>query len=188
MLGTVPDARLCFVGPDPGLVDDRGRRWDLAGFVDDRLPGARAVGPRPPDGQAPALEPGRAAAEAMITVVCSRYEVFCIAAIEAMAMGCPLVASRVGGIPEIIRDGVDGLLHRGGDPEDLAAKILALLGDPARAAELGRRAAAHCEQQFNPVTIASRMVDYYRRVLADDPYHPHRVRHRECARRWSSSP
>ena len=58
-----------------------------------------------------------------------------------MALGCPIVAARVGGIAEIIRDGVNGLLHRPGDPDDLAARIIAMLTDPARAAELGRRAA-----------------------------------------------
>jgi glycosyltransferase involved in cell wall biosynthesis len=102
-------------------------------------------------------------------VICSRYENAPRALIEAMALGCPIVAARVGGIPEIIRDGVDGLLHRVGDPDDLANKVLALLADPAQAAELGRSAVARCEQEFHPVAIASRIVDYYRRVLRTTP-------------------
>jgi glycosyltransferase involved in cell wall biosynthesis len=81
-----------------------------------------------------------------------------------MALGCPVVAARVGGIPEVVRDGDDGLLHRPGDPDDLAAKIVALLSDPARAAELGRRAAARCEQGFHPVVVAARMAAHYRRL------------------------
>ena len=90
---------------------------------------------------------------------------------EAMALGCPIVAARVGGIPEIIRDGIDGVLHRVGDPGDLAAQILALLDDPARAAELGRQAAARCEQRFHPAIIAVRMVDFYRQVIRKERPH-----------------
>ena len=101
----------------------------------------------------------------MITVVCSRYEVFGVTVTEAMALGCPIVAARVGGIPEIIRDGIDGVLHRVGDPDDLAAQILSLLENPGHAAELGRQAAARCEQQFHPAVIAARMIDFYRQVI-----------------------
>ncbi|MGP0070289.1 MAG: glycosyltransferase family 4 protein [Isosphaeraceae bacterium] len=161
----IPDARLCFAGPDRGFVDDGGRRWALEEFVADRLPGAMESGHVALLGQQPfsALPPLRR--RAAITVVCSRYENAPRALIEAMALGCPIVAARVGGIPEIIRDGVDGLLHRGGDPDDLAAKIVALLGDPAHAIKLGRHAAARCDEEFHPVAIASRTVDFYHRVL-----------------------
>jgi glycosyltransferase involved in cell wall biosynthesis len=165
VLESMPDVRLSFAGPNLGLVDDHGRRWDLEGFVDDRLPGARAsglvrlLGHQPPS----VLEDLRR--KALVTVVCSRYENFPYTAIEAMATGCPIVAAKVGGIPEIVRDGVDGLLHSVGDRDDLAAKIGALLADPARAAALGRHAAARCTQEFHPEVVANRMVDYYRRAI-----------------------
>jgi glycosyltransferase involved in cell wall biosynthesis len=164
VLRAVPGARLDFVGRDHGIPGRDGRPWDLERFVDDRLPGARASGRVRLLGQVPhsGLAPLRR--EAMVSVVCSRYEVFGLALAEAMALGCPVVAARVGGIPEVVRDGVDGLLHRAGDPDDLAAKILALLGDPARAAEMGRRAAARCEQEFDPVAVAARMAAHYRRL------------------------
>ena len=165
VLHAVPDARLCFAGPDRGLVDEGGRRWDLEGFLDDRLPGAVASGRVTLLGQQPFSALASLRRRAMISVVCSRYENAPRALIEAMSLGCPIVAARVGGIPEIIRDGVDGLLHRGGDPEDLAAQLVALLADPARAAELGQRAAVRCEREFHPAAIASRMVDYYHHVL-----------------------
>ena len=51
---------------------------------------------------------------------------------------------------EAFEDDVDALSHRPEDPEDLAAKIVALLNDPARAAELGRQAAASSERKFYP--------------------------------------
>lgn len=164
VLRDVPDARLRFAGPDKGLADDAGRRWDLASFVEDRLPGARAAGRVELLGHVPhsRLEPLRRGAA--ITVACSRYEVFGLTVAEAMALGTPIVAARVGGIPEVVRDGVDGLLHRPGDPGDLADRILAMLADPALAAELGRRAAARCEQEFRPVVVAARMAAHLRRA------------------------
>ena len=86
--------------------------------------------------------------------------------LEAAALGCPIVAARIGGIPEIIRDGVDGLLHTAGDTDDLADQIIAMLTDPDRAAEFGRQAAARCEQEFHPVAVAERMVAHFRRTKA----------------------
>jgi glycosyltransferase involved in cell wall biosynthesis len=165
VLRAVPDARLCFVGPDVGLASDDGRRWDVAGYIDDRLPGARESGRVNVMGKVPNSKLDELRREAIVTVACSRYEVFGIASAEAMAMGCPIVAARVGGIREIIRDGIDGLLHNTGDTDDLAAKILTVLTDPARAAELGRQAAARCEQHFYPAAVAAQTIAFYRRVV-----------------------
>ena len=89
--------------------------------------------------------------------------------LEAAALGCPIVAARIGGIPEIIRDGVDGLLHTAGDTDDLADQIIAMLTDPDRAAEFGRQAAARCEQEFHPVAVAERMVAHFRRTKGESP-------------------
>jgi glycosyltransferase involved in cell wall biosynthesis len=165
VLRAAPESRLCFAGPDHGLVDDGGRRWDLKGFVDDRLPGAVASGRVRLLGQQPAPAVGELRRRAAVTVVCSRYETFGYTVAEAMALGAPIVAARVGGINELLRDGVDGLLHRVGDPDDLAAKIVALLADPGRAAELGRRAAARCERDLHPEVVATRLVAHYRRAI-----------------------
>jgi glycosyltransferase involved in cell wall biosynthesis len=164
ILPAAPQARLWFAGPDPGHVDATGRRWHLQEFVDDRLTGAQAsgrvclLGPQPHS----ALHDLRR--RASVVVVCSRYENCPLTALEAMALGCPIVAARVGGIPEVIRDGIDGLLHRPGDPDDLAAKILALLGNPDHAAQLGRHAACRCEQEFDPMVVATRMAAHYHRL------------------------
>lgn len=64
-----------------------------------------------------------------IVLMPSRSEGFGLTAIEAMANGCVMVASNVGGLPEVVRDGVCGLLHRSEDVQDMAEKISALLGD-----------------------------------------------------------
>jgi glycosyltransferase involved in cell wall biosynthesis len=64
-------------------------------------------------------------------------ESFGMTLVEAMASGCPVVGSAVGGIPFVIRDQVDGLLVPPGDPSSLADALASVLGDPARAAALG---------------------------------------------------
>jgi glycosyltransferase involved in cell wall biosynthesis len=102
----------------------------------------------------------------MVNVICSRYENFPLTVVEAMALGCPTVAANVGGIPEILQDGVNGLLHRSEDPADLAAKVIYLLKNPVCAAELGRQAASDCERQFYPDVIAGRLLEFYQRVVS----------------------
>jgi glycosyltransferase involved in cell wall biosynthesis len=169
VLREVPHARLCFVGPDSGYRDTGGRLWGLQEFLHDRLPGALESGRVVLLGQQPFSALAALRRKAMVSVVCSRYENAPRALIEALSLGCPTVAARVGGIPEILQDQVDGLLHRPGDPDDLAAGIVALLTDPARAAALGRHAAATCQQRYYPEVIATRMADFYRRVTTRRP-------------------
>ena len=70
-------------------------------------------------------------------MVCSPYENLPLAVLETIALGCPLVAARVGGIPQVLGVHANSLLHRASDSEDLAAQIIALLNDPERAAQLG---------------------------------------------------
>jgi glycosyltransferase involved in cell wall biosynthesis len=103
--------------------------------------------------------------KAMVTIICSRYENAPRALIEAMAMGCPIVAARVGGIPEILEDQRDGLLHRSEDQGDLAAQIIALLRCPSRGAELGSNAAMTCLRRFHPEIIARQTIEFYRRLI-----------------------
>lgn len=85
----------------------------------------------------------------------SLWEGFGLVLLEAMAAAKPIVATRVSAIPEIVADGETGLLVPPKDPEGLARALLALLHDPARAQEMGRRGRRRLEERF---TVA-RMVE-----------------------------
>ncbi len=83
-------------------------------------------------------------AAADVCVVPSRWEeAFCLAAAEPLARGRPLVATRVGAIPELVRDGVTGLLVPPASPPALGAAVLRLLDSPALATALGEAGRAH---------------------------------------------
>jgi glycosyltransferase involved in cell wall biosynthesis len=68
--------------------------------------------------------------------------------LEAAVMGRPVVASRVGGLPEVVAQGRTGLLVAAGDAAELAAASVALLADPVRMAEMGRTARRRAETLF----------------------------------------
>jgi glycosyltransferase involved in cell wall biosynthesis len=83
-------------------------------------------------------------AAADVCVVPSRWEeAFCLAAAEPLARGRPVVATRVGAIPELVHDGVTGLLVPAASPPALAAAIGRLLETPELAAALGNAGRAH---------------------------------------------
>ncbi len=79
----------------------------------------------------------------------SRFEPFGLVALQAAQMGRPVIASRVGGLPEVVVDGETGLLV---DPENvplLAQAIESLLAQPDRSVEMGAQARAHAERNFS---------------------------------------
>jgi D-inositol-3-phosphate glycosyltransferase len=94
-----------------------------------------------------------AAAEA--TVMPSYYESFGMVALEAMACGCPVVASSVGGLTTTIQDGVTGHLVPEGDPAALAERLGALLADDEARERLGREAARWAEAHRWPCVAES---------------------------------
>ena len=87
------------------------------------------------------------------------------AALLAMAAGAAVLASRVGGLPEIVEDGVTGLLTSN-EPRTVANGIERLLGDPELAAQLSAAARARVEKQFTIERMVSQTVQVYERMLS----------------------
>ncbi|OPZ90033.1 MAG: Glycogen synthase [candidate division TA06 bacterium ADurb.Bin417] len=82
--------------------------------------------------------------------------------VEAMHYGRPVIASRIGGIPEFIEDGRNGLLFEPGDAAGLARKLVEIIRDPGRAATLGRNAAADAGRIWNTELNLERLINLYR--------------------------
>jgi N-acetyl-alpha-D-glucosaminyl L-malate synthase BshA len=94
----------------------------------------------------------------------SETESFCLSILEAMCFGCPSVARRVGGIPEVVEDNVSGLLVPGGDPEALARAVESLIRDPARRAALGKAAQQRARGHFSAEAIVPQYEALYGRT------------------------
>jgi glycosyltransferase involved in cell wall biosynthesis len=97
-------------------------------------------------------------------VLPTRGENFPIAILEAMAAALPVVCTRIGGNPELVDDGVTGLLVAVNDVTALRRALASLIADPARRVELGRNGAYRVSQQFEIDAIARRMLALYRRA------------------------
>ena len=101
-----------------------------------------------------------------ILLMPSELESFGLAALEAMACKVPSIATRVGGVPELIDDGVTGLLYEVGDIDGMAQGALSLLKDRERLdamREAGRKTA---QKRFCSTLVVPHYVNYYKQVLA----------------------
>jgi D-inositol-3-phosphate glycosyltransferase len=99
-----------------------------------------------------------AAADAVLMP--SDYESFGMVALEAMAMGTPVIASEVGGLAYLVRDGETGYLVPTREPQALAARIKALLNDPHKTRQMGHNA-AHLAQQYAWSHIADQLLTLF---------------------------
>ncbi|MGI8655334.1 MAG: glycosyltransferase [Pyrinomonadaceae bacterium] len=100
-----------------------------------------------------------------IFALCTHTEGLPLVVLEAMAHARPVVATAVGGVPEIIFDEETGLLHSHESDEQLAAKLLSLLNDEQRAARLGEAGRLFLQTNFNRAQFAANMTNFYREVL-----------------------
>ncbi len=162
-----PATRLRFVGPDRGCLNDQGKTRQIEEYIHERIPGALESGKIEWLGQQPHHVVDESRRQGAITVVASRYENFPYSAVEALAMGCPQVASNAGGIPEIVEHEVSGLLFQSGNTEALASTILRALDSPEQMAKYGVQAAEQARLRFAPEVVARQTIEYYRRVLEE---------------------
>jgi glycosyltransferase involved in cell wall biosynthesis len=102
----------------------------------------------------------------LFTVVPSEwYENLPYAILEAFAMGKPVVGSDIGGIPELIEHGANGLLFKAGNAQDLASKIHYLLDHRQMIPEMGRRAREKVEKTYNPESHYQRIISIYNSLI-----------------------
>jgi glycosyltransferase involved in cell wall biosynthesis len=152
----VPGARVVIVGdgPERPVLAARARVAGVGDAV--ALPGW--VAPQEMYGEI---------AAAPVTSVPSRWrEPFCLVALQAAMMGRPAVASRVGGLPEVVIDGETGVLVDRDDPPALAEELAALLRDRGRTEQLGRAARSRAVRDFSIGRCAERYEALFEELLS----------------------
>jgi glycosyltransferase involved in cell wall biosynthesis len=147
-----PEAELWLVGDGPRLAEVQ----DAAGRL---LPGkVRFLAPR--EDLRPLLH------QAALLVLASRTEALPNVVLEAMAAGLPVVATRVGGVPELVVLGVTGWLVPPGDAPALAAAVSQVLGDSGTRRAMGQAGRERARQDFSLEVMTRRYEDLLDRLLA----------------------
>lgn len=93
------------------------------------------------------------------------YEHFPISVLESFAAGTAVIASKIGGLPEIVEDGKNGLLFEPGNSEDLAEKIIYLYENPDKALEMGKYAHKCVEEKLTPQRHYNRLMEIYEKAI-----------------------
>ncbi len=97
----------------------------------------------------------------------SQLESFGLAALEAMACEVPVIATNVGGLPEVVQQGVDGYLVEPGDVKEASRYALEILSRADRGREMGHQARIDAKSKFCANDVIPRYEEYYRRVLSE---------------------
>lgn len=155
VLRSVPEARFV-LGGDGELeeVERRLRRHGLREVV-------RTVG------WVTGIDKVRLVTSCDVYVLPSYREGVPVSILEAMAAAKPVVTTPVGGIPEVVEDGVNGYLVQPGDVTALASRIVALLEDPALRQEMGRRNQARVQATSSLATVVEQLASVYDSVTAE---------------------
>jgi glycosyltransferase involved in cell wall biosynthesis len=107
----------------------------------------------------------QALSEASLLVLASLEDNCPMVVLEAMAAGVPVVASRVGGVPDLIEDGETGLLIEPEDVSSMTAAVQRMLADEAGCARMTAKARERAKQRFEPRAVAERHLEIYAEVL-----------------------
>jgi glycosyltransferase involved in cell wall biosynthesis len=100
-----------------------------------------------------------------ICVLCTHREGFPLSILECMAMRKPVVATEVGGIPEIVKNGFNGYLHKHGDSRELAEILIAMLKDRQKTRKMGLAACEHVQQHYALAKYVDEMTAAYSDVM-----------------------
>ena len=100
-----------------------------------------------------------------ILLLPSELESFGLVALEAMACEVPVIATQVGGIPEVVKHGVDGFLYGVGDVSSMAEGCLAILNDPQLSSNMGKAAREHARHNFCASKIVVQYEDLYHHTI-----------------------
>jgi glycogen(starch) synthase len=117
----------------------------------------------------PARVPERIGAASLVLVPSRAGEAFCLAALQAGQMGRPVVATRVGGLPELVLDGETGVLVEPDDPAALGRAAVRLLRHPEVLDRMGRRARSWTGEAFTHDRYIEEYLELYRRLVGGDP-------------------
>lgn len=192
LIGTVGNLR---------LVKNQALFIDALGIVLARFPDVRAVivgQPIPSEEALQAQLQGRIAALGLcdrvhllgfrpdVPALMQRFSIFCLTSdsegtpntvLEAMAASRPVVASRIGGVPEIVEDGVHGYLVKPGDVAATAHALRKLLEDPGLAHHMGQTGQSRVARDFNPKQVSQQWANFFLNALQakDLDMNPHRA-------------
>jgi glycosyltransferase involved in cell wall biosynthesis len=155
-----PETRFMIVGQHSGVPTYADHYAMVRGMIDDRGLGANFIFTDHRD------DVTRLISAMDLCVLSTHQEGLPLVILEAMAQEKPFVATSVGGIPEIVRDGDTGLLVPPGDADALAAALLSLLDDPSLAARLATRARALVQGEFSLASFRQRSRALYRSLFA----------------------
>ncbi len=92
------------------------------------------------------------------------YETFGMSVLESFSVGTPVIASRIGGLPELVEEGKNGLLFSPGNVDDLAEKISYLYKNPDKAVRMGKYARNCVEKKYNPERHYATLLEIYKRA------------------------
>lgn len=101
-----------------------------------------------------------------ICVLCTHREGFPLSILEIMAMRKPIVATAVGGIPEIVQPGVTGYLHQHENSKELASAIITLIEDPEKARRIGLAAYEHVQLNYSRSKFSNEISKAYSDVMS----------------------
>jgi len=159
-----PQLTLTFVGPDSGINGPDNKFHLFESFIKSTLPDWCRSRIRF-CGQVPHSDLMSLRLKSFLTLVASQYETMPYAVLEAMSLGCPIVATQVGGIPEMIQDGRNGLLVPSRDASKMADACRTLIEDPTFAASVGHQSWNDCRNIYDPITVAKQTVTAYRDAI-----------------------